>query len=422
MSWIYLAEPASSGGPSTRPWLPTESRRGPSPTVKMNGALKGFFSAGKCEARSTLPLSARMSVRSRRQAFNERSALWASTPLSAASPARTSAWQALASAWKRGSAAAFSSKSCASLASLDRTSLLWRTFQLSLLGGGDEPLPSLPRSGMTAAGLLYRLNKSAPRTSATAGGSWPTPLKSDADKLSGPHYGKNDTLTSAARGWATPCSRDHHPPSEGHENQKSLLRDIRAWSTPSKGDGEGSRSVPAGTSPTGRKPNGSKAQMGLNVQAKSWATPKAQNACGPGFDDLQTQALGWGRPTPKARDYRGANTPEATERRKAEGHHQQLNDWAAYQSGHLSPATGKAGLRSWPLLLSYARRLRSLLGSRPPGQPGRLRSVRLNPLFEEWLLGSPIGMTEYEPAVTAWILSARKRPTPTCSVDEDEPA
>ncbi len=412
MSWIYLAAPGNSDAPCTTPWLPTASGGVPLPTVKESGQLKGFFSAGSCAERSTLPLFARMSAKSRRQAFNGRLGLWAWTSSSEASPARISAQRALGLAWKKGSAAAFSSKSSDALASLDPASLRWKTFQLLLLEEGSESLVSLPPSGMTADGQLFRLRTSVRPTSGQGGGSWPTPLKSDSDKFSGPHSGKNDTLTSEAK----------------------------AWSTPSKGDGDGSRSVPEGTTETGRKPDGSKAQMGLNVQAKAWLTPRATEPdetaaafssrmgdrtldC---FGSLTGQAKNWA--TPAARDFKSGQlnarqgtdslnvqasalarpTPRASSTTGAGSHGRGAPDLqtVASQSAHLTPPTGKAGLGSWPLLLNYVRQLRSAIGfqRRKPGR--RSRSPRLNPLFEEWLLGSPIGMTEYEPAVTAWILSA----------------
>ena len=61
-----------------------------------------------------------------------------------------------------------------SLARYNRDSSLWRTHQLSLLEAEPTLLATLPRWGMTQDGELWALPTSAPRTSASACGSWPT--------------------------------------------------------------------------------------------------------------------------------------------------------------------------------------------------------------------------------------------------------
>lgn len=50
------------------------------------------------------------------------------------------------------------------------------------------------------------------------------------------------------------------------------------WPTPDAGMAEGSRALPPGTSPTGRRPDGKKAQVGLTNAVKLWPTPGAANA------------------------------------------------------------------------------------------------------------------------------------------------
>lgn len=52
-----------------------------------------------------------------------------------------------------------------------------------------------------------------------------------------------------------------------------------SWPTPSKSDPEGSRTLPPGTTPTGMRPDGKKAQVGLNNAVKMWPTPRHE-----GFD------------------------------------------------------------------------------------------------------------------------------------------
>ena len=48
------------------------------------------------------------------------------------------------------------------------------------------------------------------------------------------------------------------------------------WPTPCASDGQGSRSVPQGTSPTGKRPNGTKAMISLQAAAR-WPTPCARD-------------------------------------------------------------------------------------------------------------------------------------------------
>lgn len=62
------------------------------------------------------------------------------------------------------------------------------------------------------------------------------------------------------------------------ETQQRLRTQVLAvWPTPSVGDVTGSRTVPVGTSSTGRRPDGKKAQIGLQTAVRSvdWPTPRA---------------------------------------------------------------------------------------------------------------------------------------------------
>lgn len=86
-----------------------------------------------------------------------------------------------------GNAPAFGLRCSESLARFDRDACLWRTLQPSLFGDLTECLETLPRSGMTADGLLSGLMMSVRRTSANVsgflgkeGGGIPTPIAHDA--------------------------------------------------------------------------------------------------------------------------------------------------------------------------------------------------------------------------------------------------
>jgi len=76
---------------------------------------------------------------------------------------------------------------------------------------------------------------------------WPTPTVCGNDNRKGASATSGDGLGTAA-GWPTPCASD----------------------------GQGSRSVPQGTSPTGKRPNGTKAMISLQAAAR-WPTPCARD-------------------------------------------------------------------------------------------------------------------------------------------------
>lgn len=101
-----------------------------------------------------------------------------STSLQADSHVRISALQAVAQAWQA-SEAAFSGKSCGSLATLETTAdsshgFTWKTCQQSLFEVASMLSEPLPQWGMTVDGALYPLPTLVPATRENAGGFWPT--------------------------------------------------------------------------------------------------------------------------------------------------------------------------------------------------------------------------------------------------------
>jgi hypothetical protein len=182
--------------------------------------------------------------------------------------------------------------------------------------------------------------------------------------------------------WPTPAVQDAH--GRDRHNQKnggvilSLLGQARQWPTPSVGDATGSRIVPPGTTATGQRPDGRKAQIGLNTavrmdQERLWPTPRANSGNGakqaPGAQggvNLQTAVAmveTWPTPTstlgsnggrvtptkgreggtliealsartafatPTARDWRSGKASEATHSRNARPLSEQVG-------GHLNP-------------------------------------------------------------------------------------
>ncbi len=155
----------------------------------------------------------------------------------------------------------------------------------------------------------------------------------------------NPTLLGAAKNWPTPRCEDaescgNHPDSGGD----SLGAVARGLDVP-----KGGRGVRHGSSETGVMPDGTKRQVGLENQARRlWATPDA-NAM---------QAQMWATPT--AGDTKGS-------------------DLTTREGGHSLP-----------------HQVRETDG-------GKLsNSVYLNPPFVEWLMGFPIGWTDFGALGTAW--------------------
>ena len=109
-------------------------------------------------------------------------------------------------------------RSSESLAYFDRDSFAWKTLQLSLLPGEDstESLDTLPTPGMTVNGKLYQRRAwergiSEDECSSSQREMWPTPVASDAKKLS------SGSLSRAVRPDLKFCyrkttGRDRHRP------------------------------------------------------------------------------------------------------------------------------------------------------------------------------------------------------------------
>jgi hypothetical protein len=100
----------------------------------------------------------------------------------AASPARTSAWQARAQA-STASAPASGPSTPELLAKFDPATSSWRTSQLCLDGALSEFSETWPRSGLMRNGTAYRLPPLVPLTAGTECGSWPTPTVDDSSNV-----------------------------------------------------------------------------------------------------------------------------------------------------------------------------------------------------------------------------------------------
>lgn len=98
-------------------------------------------------------------------------------------------------------------KSTASFATYDPASCSWRTCQGTFPWGSDEYSGTWPRAGTTRNGTAYQRQPLAPRISATACSSWPTPTTRDRG-TDAPNREGGPSLAVAVRNWPTPTSRD----------------------------------------------------------------------------------------------------------------------------------------------------------------------------------------------------------------------
>ena len=185
-----------------------------------------------------------------------------------------------------------------------KTQLAFSVFDTTEEAGNrpwGEYCATYPRWGMCAGGVLGALPMSAPRISAIESSSsdaamWSTPTAQNATHgaaTPGELRHRPDHLhVQVARtgsAWPTPKARDYMrsgSPSEQRRHNPDLPTVAKMWPSPTVADAEGGHLVVAGTSPTSRKPDGSKATVGLN-QAVKWAAQQL-----------------W--PTPTARDHKGA--------------------------------------------------------------------------------------------------------------------
>ena len=253
--------------------------------------------------------------------------------------------------------------------------------------------------------------------------------------------------TSANDCSSWPTARANHAEKRG--NVAAL-----SWSTPNAPNG--GRSTAHATM-KGRTAyhNGKKVQVGLESQVKNWPTPKTitgganskrseRSAGGP---DLQEAVKGW--PTLAARDYRTPNAKPYAERGGA-SKGEQLPNYVAHnwttpaatdgeRGGKLTPnmsgtsLTQQVNSHSVPLdqmtdhgatylgwTLEERQRFLDTLSTNQVYS--ELKTV-LNPLFVEWLMGWPIGLTDFDCAVTGftqWLVRSRTELSTLCLPVIDE--
>lgn len=266
---------------------------------------------------------------------------------------------------------------------------------------------NLPRSGSMRSGPLFARPTVARRIEGTERSSshliqkengWPTPRGTDGAK-GGPNQAgsRGDLmLPSAAAMWTTPQAHDSAGGSPDRVRRfgtkhggANLADDVTMWSTPNArdvknpGDQSGQRSI-------------RKTQQGwsidLNDQAAWWSASSADTSSMRTADDTVARiAKGKDWPTPSSRDYKGANSERHIETAPGAAHMDQLANFVVHSRfSHPAPATPTHGRESSP--------------------SGRTSRRRLNPTFVEWLMGLPVGWTDFAALETgSWRSKVRRR-------------
>ena len=309
--------------------------------------------------------------------------------------------------------AIFGPRSGDSWAYFDPESFSLRKCQASLLGPVSvEPSETLPRWGTMLNGTLFQRKTWERPTSESGFSSWPTILAGDA-KASAKENTASLGREIKRMAWPTATVNDSRNgrnrtsgrsnPNSKHHDGVTLCDAIRMWPTPAKSDTEGSRKLPEGTTSTGLRPDGKKAQVGLPNAVKLWPTARATDGTkgGPnqrgskGDLTLPSAAIRlW--PTATARDHKSGKTSEATRGRNARPLLEVVDNWTTPTADDTSPHKAP-----WP------RPSATTYGSSGNGSGGNTASRArpslettarndggmLNPSWVCALMGFPIGWT-----------------------------
>jgi len=261
------------------------------------------------------------------------------------------------------------------------------------------PALSRPRVGSSEFGesfidLVSRLRldcslrrRSAPRTSASASLSWPSPRVWDSE--GGPDLRQSEragsggpSLRTASAMWPTPSAaltNDQEEP-ETFLARAELLKE-------------------AGI-------NGNGAGIPLTIAVKMWPTPQSRDYKGVDRQKvdrgkpLNEVAAHWRTPT-ASEDKRGVPTEIGT---KAGEHSlaRQASLWATPRSHEVGNYQYSRGDKSKPVATLTGQVLsRPALPSSIDGKPSSTSRRVLNPLFVEWLMGWPPGWTDFVCSATA---------------------
>jgi len=233
-----------------------------------------------------------------------------------------------------------------------------------------------------------------------ASSSWPTATGEDAEQNQARRPGDR-TLTTTIRTWPSP---DANTANYSNGERGPNLREAAEWPTPDAGQ-YGSTTNQDGT----RNPL-------LGQFASRWPTVTVSDA---GFEDTARNGIRgnhnlslpfaverWA--TPAARDGKGAYSQASQAMTPRALLPDQAKTW---NTPRASDAMGESASRGADSIQLREREIRTPIGPRAPETetPGGgclntdpTSRRRLNPLFVEWLMGWPLGWTDFAPVGMEW--------------------
>lgn len=277
---------------------------------------------------------------------------------------------------------------------------------------------------------------------------WPSPMAGSAGTEDYNAAGNSDFSRKAmelAEGviersmWPAPVTQDDNKTPEAHLAMKARMKGgprnsitslqvlVQDWMAPQVPNG-GRSTTHAEQIGSSMYHNGKKVQMGLESQAKDWATPQARDhfpahtpeyvaakkAEGHGMRNLNDEAATWRAPSDISK--RGGSQP--MEKRAAGGHSVNLEDQAEHWMTPMTADTGEKVTHATKQysLIQQAERDFTLPPSSPapPIDAGPICSTdspntnqpsvrrKLNPIFVEALIRWPTGLSGFARPETAW--------------------
>lgn len=257
----------------------------------------------------------------------------------------------------------------------------WPSPQARDFRSGDSP--DSPRQARKAEqGWSQNLNDLAEM------GSWPTPMA------------------------GTPAQNGNSAAGNSDFSRKAEELAQSMWMTPDVPNG--GRALPKGTSPTGKRKDGSKAQVGLNNQVSMWTTPQAHDVTQRGSGQVPTSKAGnaclakdatsW--PTPASRDHKGENSPDHLINGTGRLHLDQLPNAVAFLFSRPDQPQQINGAKYSDPRVTWRRLRRFVIASHGRATWKRMAASggkrRLNPNFVNFLMGWPTGHSLCASSETEW--------------------
>lgn len=305
------------------------------------------------------------------------------------------------------------------LARFDPATSGWRIPQCSLFEEECELLATLPKWGMTRRGELWELTTPEPRTGGSGSGLWLTPRATEIEETPENFQArmnakrKNDRKNGYAnltqqvkyQYWPTPNANDAKN-SGGTQHQNDLSK-VVLWSTP--------KASVRGDCPSERNrhsPDLASEVVMAEESKATWPTPCTQdykrrgpNSKQQGLCDVVGPKTTY--PTPMERDYKGcvaegnwkSKNPNYTGSRL-----DQLPNYVKYvvEGGKQDvtfPTPGTTGLSNGNGNCEKANQLydKGIINEEERRSFRAGNGGQLNPDWEEWLMGWPVGWTSKDP-------------------------